>query len=193
MQKTVSMNYKFIFLIAYFFTFLNLCLAQKNYSEGYIVTLNDDTIFGKIKDVASTFSMNARPIKISFIDREGKKESYKANNIKGYCKSEILKYITITDQNEGPFFAKVIIVGPVTLLAVDGVAAKSSNYPTIYFLRNKKTHPVSGFDFANDVSDYFKDYEELKELISNKALRFPDLEIIVIKYNKWYLNKLHGG
>ena len=42
-------------------------------------------------------------------------------------------------------------------------------------------------EFKSDLSDYFSDYSELKQQLLNKELRYADLEIIVNKYNKWYL------
>ena len=110
------MTYKFIFIIPLIVGSVYFCNAQKNFSEGYIINLNNDTIHGKIKDSKSTFELNRKAIKIHFIDSSGKEESFLATKLKGYSKAGISNYKSLTDLNEGPFFAKIIIQGPLTML-----------------------------------------------------------------------------
>ena len=122
----------------------------------------------------------------------GKEKKYKANSIKGYSKSGIVNYLSIRDLNEGPFFAKILVSGTVSLLAsiVQTGASTGKGMDARMFLihsNKSKTHEVFSMEFKSDLSDYFSDYSELKQQILNKELRYADLEIIVNKYNKWYL------
>ena len=188
--------------IFFFLTFFCCCLetnAQKNFSEGYIILLSGDTVYGKVNDHFRAY--NNMPKKIKFIGKEGKEEKYLANKIKGYSKGDVSKYISIADlKDHSPFFAKVLIEGPVTLLttAVEYSGGINTNdvfslsNKTIYYflkhLRKKSTHQVSDLQFKADMSNYFSDYPELQQQIINKELRFADMEIIVTKYNQWYIS-----
>ena len=180
----------------YFFTLFliilisDYCSGQKNFSEGFIISLNGDTLFGKVNDNCN--GLNFKPINIKFIGEDGKEKKYKANSIKGYSKSGIVNYLSIRDLNEGPFFAKILVSGTVSLLAsiVQTGASTGKGMDARMFLihsNKSKTHEVFSMEFKSDLSDYFSDYSELKQQILNKELRYADLEIIVNKYNKWYL------
>jgi hypothetical protein len=198
----------FSFLLA-FFCFSAKTQAQKNFSEGYIILLSGDTVYGKINDHFSAF--NSIPKKIKFIGKDTEEKKYLANKLKGYSKGGIANYVSISDLDRGPFFARILIEGPLTLLTTrveysGGIITNNinsrgintnnvfnSNSNTVfYFLKHvkkKSTHQVSELQFKADMSEYFSDYSELQQQISNRELRFADLEIIVTKYNQWYNNK----
>lgn len=179
-----------------------LTKAQKNFSDGYIITLNNDTIRGKVKD---NFPLRLSGIakKISFIDSSGVKNDYLPKEIKGYSKGDIVNYISI-DIGWGKDFAKIIVDGEICLLSCKSAGYNSTFTPSggagggtwshtassseSFFLYKKNTGSlteVTRIGFKDLVSGYFSDYKELKEMIDNKELRYSDLEIIVEKYNKW--------
>jgi len=63
--------------------------AQRGYINGYVVTLNDDTIAGKIKDRSSGTFENIYS-RIKFKPYKGKKRRFGPDKIKAYAKGEII-------------------------------------------------------------------------------------------------------
>ncbi len=191
------------------FTFLFILLglffvskAQKNYCDGYIITLKNDTIRGKVKD-NFPFRVTGLVKKISFIDSTGIEKDYLPKEIKGYSKEDIANYLSI-EIGFSKDFAKVIIDGEVSLLSYKYSTTNSAFVPNggggggswthtpssseSFFLYKRNTGSlieVTRLGFRDMLSTYFSDYKELKEMIERKELRYSDLEIIVGKYNKW--------
>ncbi|NVO10032.1 MAG: hypothetical protein HXX16_08745 [Bacteroidales bacterium] len=195
MKRTLSIIYILLSLST-------LTIAQKNFCEGYIITLNNDTIRGKVKD-NFPFRLTGAPKKISFIDESGVEKSYLPKHIRGYSKADIANYVSI-DIGFGKDFAKIIIDGEVSLLSYESTMNNSSFTPNggagggtwshstssteSFFLYRKKKGSiveVTRFGFRELLAEYFSDYTELKEMIEKKELRYSDLEIIVEKYNRW--------
>ncbi len=170
--------------------------AQKGYTKGFLITQNQDTLHGKIKD--NLFSMNSTHNTISFIDKDGQKSKFKAKEIQGYSKADIIDYVSIKDGSHR--FAKVLVDGEIKLLSSTTESSgmhSDCNYTTtftykvkFYYLYNsssKQITKVAPITFKNQVSDYISEYSALKEQVANKELRFDDLEIIIEKYNKWLI------
>ncbi len=195
MRRTLSI---ICILVSSFF----LTKAQKNFCDGYIITLKNDTIRGKVKD-NFPFRLTGIVKKISFIDESGSKKDYLPKDIKGYSKANIANYVSI-DIGFGKDFAKIIIDGEVSLLsykstinnsafipnggAGGGTWSHSTSSTESFFLYRRNTGSpieVTRLGFRDLLSAYFSDYKELKEMIEKKELRYSDLEIIVEKYNKW--------
>ena len=189
-----------IYLNLIVFLFPLLLNGQTGYSEGYIITYENDTIYGKIKDRAGSLS-SSNYLKIRFMNDEGEIEKFSAYDIRGYSKSGLINYRAI--EIESKYFAEVIEDGPLTLLANDkkqyelqtntGTNGDFTNSTTTtnvyshYYLQKKgsdKVTEVTKWNFKKKMSQYFMDYPELKEQIDNKSLRFNDLKLIVKKYNK---------
>ena len=199
-MKTIKLGFTFLLLSIFTFSF-----GQKNYSEGYIITLQNDTIHGKIRDRFG-IRLQIAPSKINFIDSKGTIIKYLPKDIKGYSKAGIIDYLTIQD-DFGKNFAKLIVDGDVKLLTIKksgtrmastpnstgGFTTTQSSYSNdVYYLYNTKTSnttKVYQLDFKNQMTDYFSDYDKLKNMILNKELRYSDLEVIVETYNKWKKEK----
>lgn len=191
-MKTIRLGFTLIFLSILTFSF-----GQKNYSEGYIITWENDTIHGKIRDNFSSRSTFAPGI-IKFIDKSGLTTKYLPTDIKGYSKAGFENYMTIQD-DFGKNFARLIVAGNVKLLTIKksgafpvsnaGVGYTTSSINSIsYYLYNpttSQTTKVNPLYFKDQMAEYFSEYAELKEMIINKELRYQDIEIIVKKYNKW--------
>lgn len=199
-MKTIKLGFTFLF-----FSIFTISFGQKNYSEGYIITLQNDTIHGKIRD---RFGMRLEiaPSKINFIDSTGTIVKYLPKDIKGYSKAGIIDYLTIQD-NFGKNFGKLIVDGDVKLLTIKKSGTRMASNPNatggfttiqsrysndVYYLYNTKTSnttTVYQLFFKNRMADYFSDYDKLKTMILNKELRYRDLEVIVATYNKWKKEK----
>jgi hypothetical protein len=190
-------------ILAILLGFYYYSIAQKNYCEGYIITSNNDTIYGKVRD-NFTFKLTGGTGKVSFVDSKGKEETYKAKEIVGYSKAGIANYLSI-DIGLRHDFARIVVDGEVLLLshkytrtkptvssdtkmgtlAVSSATTEEVEDLYLYRRNSKKLTFVQDFNFKKNMADYFSDDPELKDMISNKELRAPDIEIIVQKYNKW--------
>lgn len=168
-----------------------LIYGQKNYSDGYIITLQNDTIHGKIRNNV----MSNRAVKL--MDENGKITRYTADKIKGYSKAGIIDYLSV-QENVTKIFAKVVVNGDIALLTIEksgtympgpyGSGSVYTNPKTIYYLLNTKTDStvrVYPLGFKDQMADYFSDDVKLKDMILNKELRLKDLEVIVATYDKW--------
>ena len=198
---------RFIVILILLVSFTN-CSAQKYYTEGYIILLSGDTIHGQIKDVKDAATANIKPITIWFQSRDGVEKKYRATDISGYCRASNLKYFSVRDLDEGPFFARVIIQGSLTLIALsscygeyylgrsysglDSKLLKDAMRKSRFFLlhiNKKSTHEINKIFFKDDMFQYFSDYPELQQMIADKQLKYEDIEIMVKKYNKWFAAK----
>ena len=178
----------------------SLGYGQKNYSDGYIITHQNDTIHGKVKDQFGVQLILASP-KIKFIDSSGSIKKLRPRDIKGYSKAGIIDYVTI-QENLSKNFARVVVDGDIKLLVIQKVSTYMTASPTgpgtapgfrtqastVYYLyqsNTSETQRVSALSFKKDMASYFADHDQLKNMILNKELRFKDLEIIVETYNEW--------
>ncbi len=199
-MKTIKPVLTFLLLILF-----NVSFGQKNYSTGYVITLENDTIHGKIRDRFS-FRFHAAHKKIKIIDQNGEKTKFKAKDIKGYSKAGIVDYMTVQD-DFGKSFARLLIDGNIKLLtvhksgthsfsdsnAVGGISSThetySEHYYYLYDSATSKVTEVNPFNFKKQMAEYFSDDEELARMIENKELRIQDLEIIVTQYNNKHTNQ----
>jgi hypothetical protein len=187
----------FILLVTGFTT-----IAQKNFSDGYIITLKNDTINGKVKDYFPT-RFSFAPKKIAFIDNSGIEKVYLPKDLSGYSKAGIANYLSI-DFGNGKNFTKIDIDGYLSLLSikVKGTSmmyfpngsggtnmSMGGSYETETFYLYKKHDgtflEVTTMGFKDWVANFLADYTKLKDMILNKELRYNDIEIIVQMYNKW--------
>ncbi len=176
--------------------------AQKNFSEGYIVTLGKDTIIGKVKDYFPA-RFQIAPKKIAFIDSAGAEIVYLPKDLSGYSKAGIANYLSV-DFGYGKNFVRIEIDGFITLLSIKSKGSSTmftpygaggfntvsgGSYNTETFFLYKKIDnsylEVTKMGFKDWVANFVLDYPKLKEMILNKELRYDDIEIIVEMYNKW--------
>lgn len=180
---------KHILLILLVFPLISF--GQKGFSEGYVITNKNDTIRGKIKDSPGGILGDSHYSKIRFIPTKGKQQKLGVHDIKEYSKAGIVKYrviISITKE-----FAEVIIDGRVSLLTYtykpldDDDDSLNSGKISNYYLQktsDTKVSQIREISFKKDMSLYFRDCPELKQLIDSKSLRFNDIKLIVKKYNE---------
>lgn len=187
----------FILLVAGFTT-----IAQKSFCEGYIVTLKNDTIRGKVKDNFPT-RFSFAPKKIAFIDNSGIEKVYMPKNLSGYSKADIDNYLSV-DFGNGKNFLKIEIDGYISLLSIKGKGTSTMYFPngaggttmsmggtyeteTFYLYRKHDGTflEVTKFGFKDWVANFLADYAKLKDMILNKELGYNDIEIIVRMYNNW--------
>ena len=74
---------KLFFIPLLFFISNNVLSQKKGYSDGYIVTKENDTIYGFVKNKQGTSSHKL----VNFLDSVGKKTKYRAYELKAYTKN----------------------------------------------------------------------------------------------------------
>ncbi len=194
----------FILLIS-----IQLSIAQRRYVPGVIYLRNNDTLVGKIKDQLF-FSTR----KIKFIDESGKIKKYSVNQITGYTKLGLLKYLVIPGGTFGTklCFMQVVEYGNLILLAYTratnssmnsgggsyagggfggsyggGIHTSGSGTTTSYYIKKRGTNKsgrVRYLDFKKFMLEYVSDDAEVKKLVEEKSLVFRDLYLIIQKYNE---------
>ncbi|HLN53877.1 MAG TPA: hypothetical protein VK212_09220 [Lentimicrobium sp.] len=169
-----------------------------DYSDGYIITLSNDTIYGSIKNRFGNKSQFYSG-KVVLKGTRGRKTTYYPTEIKGYCISDVEYYLSIQDGKKMRF-ASLIVDGEIKLLKIynqnnvpysSGAVVVTLSYLAnpyielyLYKTATGETTKVMKRDFNTVMSVYFSDCKPVSEMILNKELRYDDLEIIVDRFNK---------
>lgn len=157
-----------------------------NYRAGYILTWGNQKIEGLIKDAiwgATSGSSGA-----IFVSKDGKKKTYGPLDIKGYG------FFSTEFISDTKNFYEVVWKGPrvslykanrVVFMSTPGGSPSSAVVETMYLMKANdiELFEVKRLEFASEVSTYFSDCLELAKSISNRDLRFSDLNEIVRRYN----------
>ncbi len=187
-------------LIFFIFLLINtgyLQAQKKGYSEGYVVTLQNDTIHGLIKSKNRVASCRS----VSFISDSGDKQKYTPREIKFYSKTrKIYRSFLLPDNILGAHaFMKELVKGKINLyihyrtqqnsgMTANGQQAygSSTTVETFYLGRgdSKELVRVSQLDFKAQLSELVKDNDELSAMILNKEYRYDDIEEIIEIYNE---------
>ena len=178
--------------------------SQKHFVEGYIITFENDTLHGKVRD-RFRFQPHIQPSFIKFIGNSGKAKKFKPKDIKGYSKNDIINYVSIKSGYFNYKFARIKLDGIIKLLALQSETSNiqhfihSNNFNdhspysegrliTKAYLYNSltgETTKIKQMNYRKQLSEYFSDHERLKNLILEKQLGLSDIEVIVKEYNKW--------
>lgn len=176
-------------------------LYGKNFEEGFIITLKNDTIHGRIADRKSeTFPKIYKRIRFK---KEGAflNKKYNANQIKGYKagnrvyesvgiekKSRLLETKYILSYSYKKTFLRVIQKGKLSYFHWEHVDFEFNtiDYFPLFHLKEKSemvrvTQGVLGLK-RKTLSEYFSDCPELVKKIERKEVRTP--EDIMDMFNK---------
>ncbi|MEO1053251.1 MAG: hypothetical protein AAFX87_21645 [Bacteroidota bacterium] len=177
-------------LLAIFATSNGFCQSD----NGYVVTLKNDTIRGRLKNFGEIKSCN----KVDLVDNKKARRKYKPKHLKAY---QIDNSIYVTQRAERPLklgsalvFMKLVVDGDVRLFRYHYFAQTGGagpNQPSIstpeidyYLERDGKLTLVRSLGFKKSMSIYFRDNRELIKLIQNKDLKYRNMEEIVRIYNE---------
>ena len=182
--------------------------------EGRIVTLNGDTIVGRVS-VTDEIRNQKRVI---FLNAEGEPRTYMPDQIKSYAFGySILEtwYESMYFRGDDMWKQKQIFLarpasGPVKLYAyytrgtsnevvalnmlggmamgMPGTGGNLSMEMKVYYMLERPGQPmqaVNRMNFKKEGSAYFSDYPELAERISSGKLKKKDIEEVVKEYNEW--------
>lgn len=162
------------------------------YQEGYIVSKDSIKVEGLIKD--QIMNENKKFSKVTFVQKDGTKESYFPNEIRGFGYSmyryvsdsssfyEILsktKKIGIYRKLTSTFYTTPSPFGTFE-------AINSSTLENLYIKRDSEStfKLVRRRNFIEDFSEYFKDCPEIVEKITTKEYTHKDIKKIVSLYNR---------
>jgi len=177
---------------------VNLFKNKTTYTEGFIVTNNNDTISCLIKDVSRESSCTMVYTKNI---KTAKKRKYGPSVVKYYKRGSEEFYSIKRKTPAGNIltFIMPVIKGEVTLFiyyyikggGYDGTPSQGFGVGTEaqhYYLYREGGlgFRPSGIGFKNKVGKYFQDYPALSERIKNKELRKKNLQEIVRLYNNWH-------
>ncbi|MCD4732490.1 MAG: hypothetical protein K8R74_17950 [Bacteroidales bacterium] len=189
-----------------------LSFGKSNFAEGYIVTLNQDTIYGSFK--LKTYK-NKKLIysktqeKIVFYNQDGKRTVYEAGAIKSFYffyDFETLTFKTVPYFKKGKLFMKVISEkGNLNLYQFypDSEKRLSSVYELaeyayslggggfgekyfFYIIKPDGTILLMGKHTPKQrIYSFFADYYELAEKIDSREYKYTDVYRMVREYNAW--------
>ncbi len=199
------MKIKLITILVILLGLTTMSFAQKRYTDGYIVTFNNDTIRGKIKDKGA-LSNGVTYSRIRFLDSNGKKKKFSARKIKAYSKQNVINYRSINHK----WFGEVVVDGDAVLLErtkmhrVNGASGMGGaggmgmgntggvGYnvkQTMYYLQIKGSAAdeyvrLKRLLFATNYAILFKKCPEVQKLVESQSLVYNDMIVIVRKYNE---------
>ena len=183
--------------IAFLLFLIPVAKAQTtNFVNGYVVTVEGDTIQGLLK----MYRYSAKPSSVAiFMDEAGKKTKYKPKDLKAYKVGThhyvSQSYYRPVTGNTLNAFMKVEIEGPLTLytyffvqsgapMGPDGMMTGSS-VQTSYFLQKagQPLHFVKKMKFRKEISEYLSDSETTVMAINEEKMKYADIKKIVKMYN----------
>ena len=184
----------------------HLILAQKDYLDGYIITNENDTLFGKVKDRKShPFGKLYKKI---YLKQKHRKRKYSPNQIKSYQRGaskyeslnlEVSKHlineIYTSDTNRGnKVFLKVLVKGYLTYYQLEFEYEDSDYIDAIDLYKRvnesnlqRVTQGVFGLK-KEFLRNYFQDCPSLWYKIEKRELKDP-IEIANY-YNTWKINSI---
>jgi len=180
MKKRFLVYLSSIFIIPSFFW------AQLNFYEGYIVTINGDTLRGEIKaNPKKELSLFA---KVMFRDKEGSTKTYKADKIKAFSYFNIEKkkwhqFISITDDE--PKFYKVAISYPVKIFEYQFEDMKMGEFFTAkeyYLQKGEKFVELKSKKLKKQLTEYIDNPDILSEIEKMEEIDIDKLSVLLEKH-----------
>jgi hypothetical protein len=163
---------------------------ERKSEEGFIVTNNMDTIYGKIKKKPNTIV--GEFIKIIFIDKNNLQSKYSAYDLISFKKGTITYESVLIGEYKS--FAELRIDGYLKLYyrSESGSRGKPGKVirPYLRKTNSDKFKIVLNINFEKQMTEYFSDYKDLSDAIDKRTLKIKDLELIVNTYNTWIKRKL---
>ena len=161
--------------------------------EGYIVTLQNDTIYGLLKYKSRVQSCKT----VFFLSATGNKKKYYASELKGYSQNRVTyrSFPLPNDLLGASAFLKEFVKGEVNLYLryVNSVMVMGPQSQVvtktleIFYYRkedSKELIRVKKLGFKDQLSDVVKADVELSAMILNKDYRYDDIVKIIEIYNQ---------
>lgn len=163
------------------FVFPLITVAQ-NYSD-YIITQNEETLYGEIDDL--NLSINASSI--TFKDSLGNLKTYTPYDVAEWSKEGIIykaKFYPLKRKKDAPTFMRQLSDNEEEVNLYDYSSRFNPKGPTDVFLeRDGQLTKVRFGRFRKQMLEYFSDRLEIAQLLQNKEVKKKDLLILVEEYN----------
>jgi len=182
-KKSKQQNMRFLFTIAIIILFFKLGLSQ---GSDYVIDVNDRKLFGTVK--LSTPAINSS--QIGFTDnKNGVSRKYRTDELKEWGKGNLIYKTKVYSVSERKSFS----VFMRQLTPQDGKVHLYEYYNTngdvgftqTFLERDDKMTEVAYGRFRKQMTEYFKDSEELAKKISDKKFKKKDILDIIEEYNAW--------
>jgi hypothetical protein len=182
---------KYILLLLTLISFYVASAQEVGYQNGFVITNENDTIRGLIKNRNSVPYRVLVDIKFKK-DKDSKVEMFEPHQLKGF-QIGTTKYKSLTtsaNEISERLFLEVIIEGKLNYyeLEYSGLGAGNSTYYVILQLNGKKEQLTYSkrdmlFSFKNKITEYLSDNAVLCEKIRSGFYKKKDIEKIVKEYN----------
>ncbi len=177
-------------IICFLFLMPSLCFAQPGWMDGYIVTNQRDTIYGKIYYAPPAH----RSAKIAF-KAEGEKEKvkYRPFTIRGYFVNDQYFVSRIYDIDASLTYGLGVFMrwvnydkkGHVRIYEYWNTDGDAGYNETLLVRSQGNSYSINPLKFKRDASYFFRDYKELRSDILKGVYKRRDLQKIVERYNAW--------
>lgn len=179
--------------------------------EGYVIKKNGERVEGEI----IPGSITDNEVKITFINRAGKKKTYKPKDLLGYGyeaeleddldlgETEWVHYeVAKADYPPKPFSSKDVFMqretdGQLSLFTyyVEVRNNPKKPYKYYYYLKDENGNltKVEKADFKKVAKKLFKDYTAMYNRIGRKDFLYTNLDRMVRDYNYWQANQHDAG
>lgn len=165
--------------------------AQNTFVKGYVITEKGDTIKGDVK-------LNPKKeielyTKLTFKDPSGLQKMFKPLKTKGYGYDQN-HFITMQDSEGEMKFAKVLVLGPISLykLGFEGLKMNTVVVEFEYYLvstENNDKEMIKESKYKRQLNEWMRDNVSFLE--ANDEKKFDEQKVIDIinQYNTWKKNK----
>ena len=171
---------KYAFLILSILLLSVASYAQEDYARGYYITYGGDTIHTKIKVLNSKAGK-----KIGYLNAKGKKRKFSGSEVKEYHIKGFAGYASIAPFPKAPkvrFFADIVVEGQARLLYY--------GFKKKYYLTrrgNSEAIKIKKLSFRKQLMHFFQDFDDLREDLKKKRIKYGQIETAVTRYNNWYI------
>lgn len=165
--------------------------AQNTFSKGYVITEKGDTLKGDVK-------LNPKKeidlyTKLTFKDATGAQKMYKPMKTKGYGFDQS-NFITMPDSEGELKFAKVLVLGPISLYKIgfEGLKMNTVVVEFEYYLVSAESNDkemIKESKYKRQLNEWMRDNVSFLE--ANEDKKFDEQKVIDIinQYNAWKSNK----
>lgn len=180
-------------------------------APGYIVFKDGKKLEGKI----IPGSITDNEVKVIFVNRSGKKQTFKPKDLQGYGyeaeieddlglgDTEMLHYESgKADYPPKPFASKDVFMqleseGTVSLFCyyIEVRSNPKKPYRYVYYIKDEagKMNKIEKDDFKKVSKSLFKDYTAMSNRIGQKDFLYKNLDRMVRDYNYWVANQHDAG
>lgn len=200
MKKTLQ--FFLITITTFSFAFTAQATSKKIYN-GYVVTINDEKIHGQIQMLSPTLN----EVKVKFIHRNGKKQTFKSTELKSYSfqvelydratKSRKMQWITyvrrVVEKAPVPFGSKEVLLeqkekGKINLFNhfIETRGGATAMIHTYQVEKDKQIVTVTRENFKKVIKKMTKDYETLSAKVGKKGYGYKHIGKIIAEYNQYH-------